>query len=82
MYFVYLLQCVDRSIYTGITPDVEKRFREHENGTGAKYTRSHKPVKILYIESFATRSEAASREYEIKSWPRKKKLRLIARKGV
>lgn len=82
MYFVYLLQCEDRSIYTGITPDVEKRFLEHKKGVGAKYTRSHKPVKIVHTESFATRSEAASREYEIKSWPREKKLRLIAHKGV
>lgn len=77
-YFVYLLECEDKSIYTGITTDVERRFREHKNKTGARYTRSHCPKKILYIESFRTRSKALKREAEIKGWRRDKKLALIA----
>jgi putative endonuclease len=76
-YFVYILLCQDDSYYTGSTNDVEKRFKDHLTGKGARYTKSHKPVKIVYREKFATKSEALKREAEIKSWPRKKKENLI-----
>ena len=77
MYYVYLLQCGDRSIYTGITTDVERRFKEHQSGIGGKYTRAKKAVKVLYTERFKTRSEASKREAELKRWSRKKKLSLV-----
>ena len=80
MYFLYLLLCHDRSIYTGITTDVKRRFKEHQDGTGSKYTRARKAIKILYTEKFKTRSAASKREAEIKSWKRKEKIKLSARK--
>jgi putative endonuclease len=78
-YFVYLLECKDKSIYTGITTDVARRFREHQGGTGAHYTRAHGARKMLCWEKYPTRGEALRREAEIKRWPRKKKLELIAK---
>ena len=75
-YFVYLLECVDKSIYTGITTDVARRLREHRRGVGARYTRAHGAKKILYSEKYKTRSRALKREAEIKRWPRGKKLEL------
>jgi putative endonuclease len=77
MYFVYLLQCGDGSIYTGITTDLKRRLSEHKNKKGGHYTSSRQAKKIIYSERFATRSGASKREAEIKSWPRKKKLNLI-----
>ncbi len=75
MWFVYVLLCQDGSLYTGISPDPEKRFEQHLSGKGAKYTRSHKPVKIVYQEKFKSRSEALKREAEIKGWRRERKIR-------
>jgi len=77
MWFVYLMLCRGNSIYTGITNDVNNRFKAHKAGKGGRYTRSHKPVKILYSEKFKTRSEALKREAEIKSWCRAEKLNFI-----
>ena len=77
MYFVYLLQCADKSIYTGITTDVERRFKEHKAGEGGYYTKAKMAVKILYTEKHLSRSSASKREAEIKSWTRKKKLELV-----
>lgn len=77
MYFVYILQCSDDSLYTGITNDVERRFSEHQNKRGGHYTASHNVKKIVYTEKFETRSEALKREAKIKSWRREKKLALI-----
>ena len=79
MYFVYLLLCADRSIYTGITTDVKRRFLEHKQGKGGRYTRARKDTRILYIEKKKNRSSASKREAEIKSWPREKKLALTKR---
>lgn len=75
MWFVYIILCEDGSFYTGISNDVEKRFQDHMDGKGAKYTRSHKPLKLIYQEQFKTQSEALKREIEIKSWPRDKKIK-------
>lgn len=75
--FLYLLKCKDGSIYTGIAKDVQKRFLEHRSGKGAKYTRSRKAVKILYMEKHKSISVALKREIEIKRWNRAKKLALI-----
>src|SRR3989344_3785289 len=77
MYYVYLIECEDKTIYTGITTDIQRRFREHESGKGGVYTRSKKVKKILHTEQFETRSEAQKREKEIKGWRREKKLSLI-----
>jgi putative endonuclease len=78
MWFTYILLCRDGSLYTGSTNDVEARFRDHVEGRGARYTKSHKPEKIVYQEKFPTKSEALKREIEIKSWPRVKKEALIS----
>jgi putative endonuclease len=74
MWHVYILLCSDKSLYTGATNNLEKRFLSHQNGKGAAYTRSHKPLKIVYSEEFGTKSEALKREIEIKSWSREKKI--------
>jgi putative endonuclease len=74
MWHVYILLCSDNSLYTGATNNLEKRFNDHKNGKGAAYTKSHKPLKIIYSEHFPTRSEALKREIEIKAWPRHKKI--------
>jgi len=76
-YYVYILLCRDGSYYTGSTNDVDKRFKEHLEGRGAKYTKSHKPEKIIYQEKFATKSEALKREAELKRWPKDKKMILV-----
>jgi len=76
MYFVYLLECRDKSIYTGITTDVARRFAEHKAGKGGHYTRAHPVGRILYSEPVATRSAALKREAEIKKWKKEKKLKL------
>jgi putative endonuclease len=80
MWFTYILLCNDGSYYTGSTNDVEKRFKDHLEGRGARYTKSHKPVKIIYREEFQTKSEALKREVEIKSWPKIRKEALIIKK--
>jgi len=77
MWFVYILLCSDGSFYTGSTNDVEKRLEAHLAGKGAKYTKSHKPERIIYQESFQTKSEALKREIEIKKLTKIDKLKLV-----
>lgn len=74
MWFVYVLLCADKSLYTGSTNNIPNRLRHHESGKGGAYTRSHKPIKILYRERLATKSEALRREAAIKRLTRKKKI--------
>lgn len=74
MWFIYILLCKDNSLYTGYSDNIEKRFTAHQTGSGAKYTRSHKPIRIIYSEKFTTKSAALKREREIKSWTRKQKI--------
>jgi len=81
-YYLYILQTQDNTLYCGIALDVEKRFNEHLSGKGAKYTRAHKPLKIVYKKEFETKSEALKEEIRIKKLPRTKKLELIATQGV
>jgi putative endonuclease len=76
-YFVYILECADKSLYTGITTDVKRRFTEHKNGAGGHFTRAKKAKRIVYTEQHPDRSSAQRREAEIKTWPREKKLALI-----
>lgn len=77
MWFVYILLCEDGSLYTGYSNNVENRFHDHRNGKGGYYTRSHKPVKLIYQEQFETQSEALKRERQIKGWSREKKIRIL-----
>jgi predicted GIY-YIG superfamily endonuclease len=78
MWHVYILLCLDSSYYIGISNNVEQRFQDHKNGKGGSYTRSHKPVKIVYLEICPNKSAALRREFQIKQWSRKKKEALIA----
>lgn len=73
---VYILECADGTLYTGITTDLERRISEHENGTGAKYTKGRGPFKLFYSESHKNRSEASKRELYIKALDRESKLSL------
>ncbi len=77
MYFVYILECKDKSLYTGITTDVDRRFKEHKDGIGSHYTKAHGAQKIVYKESCKDRSSASKREIEIKKLSRQMKLNLI-----
>lgn len=77
MYYVYLIECRDGTIYTGITTDVKRRFKEHSSGRGGAYTKVKKVKKLLYAEECKNRSVALKRESEIKGWRREKKLNLI-----
>ncbi len=77
-YFIYILECSDGSLYTGITTDVTKRLEEHNNSDkGAKYTKTRRPVKLLYQEPSLNRSTASKREYAIKKLTRLQKIQLI-----
>lgn len=78
VWYTYILQCVDDSLYTGITTDLDRRLSEHNTSNkGAKYTRTRRPVILKYWETFDSRSTASQREYEIKQLSRKSKLNLI-----
>lgn len=74
-WFVYVILCEDDSLYTGSTNDLEKRFNAHKLGKAAKYTRSHKPKRLVYSEKLESKSKALKREIEIKSWPRTRKIK-------
>lgn len=77
MYFVYLIECNDGSLYAGITTDVERRFGEHKKKTGGHYTSSKEVLRIAYTEEHPDRSSALKREAQIKGWTRQKKLSLV-----
>ncbi|MFH1683793.1 MAG: GIY-YIG nuclease family protein [Candidatus Margulisiibacteriota bacterium] len=82
-YYVYILECANKALYTGITTDLKRRFAQHKAGEGGRYTRSNRPTKIRYHEIHNTRSEATKREIQIKRWPRTKKIALIKEnKGI
>ena len=76
-WFVYIVRCLDRTLYTGITTDLDRRLAEHNAGLGAKYTRPRRPVVLVYSEPAISRSAAASREYQIKKLSPAGKLDLI-----
>jgi len=76
-YFVYIIECSNKALYTGITTDVERRFKQHQSGDGGHYTSYNPAIKLRYSEEYKTRSEAAKREAQIKGWSRTKKLALI-----
>ncbi|WP_283678671.1 GIY-YIG nuclease family protein [Lentilactobacillus sp. Marseille-Q4993] len=76
-FFMYVLLCQDGSLYTGYTNDVKRRFAAHLSGKGARYTRAHKPQRILYQEEFDTKHDALSAEFHFKQLPRAKKIQYI-----
>ena len=84
-HFVYIVRCADKTLYTGYTVDVKKRITEHNaegdsktaQSVGAKYTRSRRPVKLVYTEECESRSAALSREYTIKQLSREQKQILV-----
>ena len=77
MWFIYILECKDKTLYTGITTDVKRRFLEHKNKKGGKYTSSHPVKRVVYTEIFHTRSEALKREIKIKKLSKECKEKLF-----
>lgn len=78
-WFVYILKCHDGTLYTGITNDLARREAEHNSGTASRYTRSRRPVQIIYQKPCANRSAALKKEYAVKSLTRKEKEDYIER---
>ena len=76
-WFVYILQCADGSLYTGITNDLNRRLEQHNTGTASRYTRSRLPVTLVYHEEPTTKGMALKRELAFKSLSRKEKEALI-----
>ncbi len=77
MYYLYILLCIDNSLYTGITNNIEKRMKAHESGKGSKYVYSRMPFKLIYQEEHPDRSSASKRENEIKKYSRDEKIRKL-----
>lgn len=79
---LYILECGDGTLYTGITDDLSRRLKAHSQGKGAKYTRGRGPLKLRYVESCADHSAALKLEYRMKQRTRVEKLALIREKGI
>jgi putative endonuclease len=77
MWFCYILECSDGTLYTGITNDLDMRILKHNSGKGSKYTRTRLPVKLKWSLKFDNRSEASKEEYRIKQLNRKQKIEII-----
>ncbi len=83
MFFAYILECKDKTLYVGSTNNLEKRLHEHNNSkNGAHYTKIRRPVVLKYSETLETFGEARKREAELKGWSRCKKLELIENKNI
>ena len=80
--YTYLLECADGSLYCGWTNRLNERVKAHNEGRGAKYTKSRRPVTLVYYEEFATKQEAMQREWVIKQMTRSQKLALLAEKEM
>lgn len=80
-HYFYVLKCGDGSFYGGYTTDVQRRVRQHNDGKGAKYTRSKGPVKLIYTEAFETKGEALRTEYRFKKLTRKQKEKFLGLAG-
>lgn len=80
--YTYMVKCSDGTLYTGWTTDLEHRVKAHNDGEGAKYTRSRRPVELVYYEEYATKAEVMKREYSIKQLTRKQKEKLIENKNM
>lgn len=77
-WIVYILECSDQTLYTGITNDLTRRLAKHNAGQGAKYTKGRAPLKLVYSESCKDKSKALKREIQIKALSRAKKIALIS----
>ena len=77
MNYTYMIECKDKTIYTGWTNNISKRLVDHNSGKGAKYTKGRAPVTLVYLEAFETKQEAMKREYYIKQLTKNEKLDLI-----
>ncbi|OGK08114.1 MAG: hypothetical protein A2W80_04575 [Candidatus Riflebacteria bacterium GWC2_50_8] len=77
-WWLYIVECADNSLYTGITNDIERRMAKHNEGTASRYTRARTPVKLVYREPHPDRSSASRRELEVKRLARDEKLALIS----
>jgi len=80
MWYVYIVECNDSTLYTGISNNVEKRIETHNKKKGAKYTKTRTPVKLVYQQSFETKSLASKEEWRIKQLTRNQKILLINQK--
>ncbi len=76
-WFVYMVRCANDSLYTGITTDIKRRIEEHNKGIGSAYTRSHRPVSLVYEENVKNRSAASIRESELKKLSKQEKEILV-----
>ena len=81
MNYTYMVRCRDDSLYTGWTNHLEKRVEDHNRGRGAKYTKSRRPVELVYYEQFETKEEAMRREWEIKQLTHQQKEKLLEQAG-
>ena len=81
-FYCYILECADRTFYTGWTTDPPRRERQHNAGRGAKYTRTRRPVKLVYVEELSSRAEAMKRELAIKAMGRERKMKLVRSSGL
>ncbi|HEY4370993.1 MAG TPA: GIY-YIG nuclease family protein [Burkholderiales bacterium] len=82
MWFLYLLECRDGSLYTGITVDVEARYAAHASGRGARYTRAHPPARIVLVLPYPDRSTASKAEYALKQLSAPQKRAYVAAQGA
>ena len=80
-YFMYVLLCSDRTFYGGYTNDLKKRIKKHNSGNGAKYTKTRRPVKLIFYKQFNTKSEALKAEYAFKHQSRNKKENFLLENG-
>jgi predicted GIY-YIG superfamily endonuclease len=80
-WYVYMLGCADGSLYTGITTDLNRRCKQHNDGTASRYTRSRRPVRLVYRETHPDRSQASKREAAIKALSRREKESMIRLAG-
>ncbi len=77
VYYMYVLLCADGTLYTGSTDNLVRRLRAHNSGRGAKYTRSRRPVRLVWWEKYPSKAQAMRREALVKGWSREQKLRLL-----
>jgi len=77
VHYVYIVRCADGTLYTGYARDPHARETAHNRGRGARYTSGRRPVSLVYVEQFKSKSKALKREYQIKTWTRRKKEGLV-----
>jgi predicted GIY-YIG superfamily endonuclease len=82
VHYVYIVRCADGTLYTGYARDPRAREAAHNRGLAARYTSGRRPVMLIHVEKFRSKSKALRREYEIKTWTRRKKEALCAQTGT